>query len=138
MLKKTLVRWQDGSYDPYTEYYREVIVGKSYQDYSENRFGGDAETGERESEIPCLGQPGEKHEPAAHKIFREAKKVLSRQQAKAWQLVMVNGLTDTEAADKMHISRPAVSQYLATAAEKIKVYCEVNKYRIKDVSDDLL
>lgn len=147
MLKKTLVRWQDGSYDPYEEKYKEVVTSKKYVDYSGGTSGSYHDSDEGGSE-PTHANPdtlvenglemhGERHEPAARKIFREAKRrSLTTKQAQAWKLVKEQERDVTEAAEILGVTKSTVSELLTKAEDRIRRYCEENMHRIKEQEDD--
>lgn len=59
-------------------------------------------------------------DPQVKKAIEELTEVLSHRQMQVWRLCMRDGLSETEAADRLRISQQNVSKYLKSAKQKIE------------------
>ncbi len=143
--KKSVVKWQDGSTDPYNESYKE-LVGKDYWSHMQTKapfgFTDDGSVKESPSSNPDMfsdedverNDPSRKGTPqpsAEERLLDEAKKLLTDKQAQVWQAVMVEEYTTEETGDFLGVTQQMVSKHLAAARKKIIAYCAANKHRIK-------
>jgi DNA-binding CsgD family transcriptional regulator len=154
MIRKTLVRWQDGTYDNELllpeekcggEHYREIITKKSYVDYAAEKGLGDAdESRELSAANPDVIEeafnfgPGEAHPRASRIIMTQAVKSLTAEQLQVWKLCMSskNPKSETQAARILGISQPAIHYRLAGAIKRVTEFCESHLDLIKE--DDSL
>lgn len=151
MLRKTLVKWQDGTYDneallPHEkcggEHYREVITKKSYVDYAADRGLGDSETESHESWAanPDIAEStfdfgvGEAQPRASRIIMDQAIKQLTPKQREIWRLCMsaTKAKSVTEAAAILKLDHSTVSRQLAAATRAVTKFCEAHQDLIKE------
>lgn len=145
-LKKQLVRWQDGTYDPYADNYRVLNSKKTYADWRDGQPVNDdgevmglpnAAEPDQLSEDDNIFGKGEAQPSAAKIILTEAKNRLTDKQALAWEFVVVQQLTEEEAAQKMGIDRSVVSRHLKAAKKKVEKYCQANEFRIQELDENI-
>lgn len=123
MIKKSNsgVRWQDGSYDPYQERYKEVVTKKSYWNWVEENSPQD-ETGVY-IESPMANADVLADATDAQPVLTEdqddmrnaAYDQLSPRQKEVWDLAMREGRPQSEVAERLSISQPAVCKLLNAA-----------------------
>jgi DNA-directed RNA polymerase specialized sigma24 family protein len=146
MMKKALVRWQDGTYDAYADNYREIVTKKSYWDWVEGNNVTDEDGLLVESfranpdvltEDQGITYVPTRHESVLDVIKREAFTKLTPKQQDVWTLCMVQGRSEQDAANILDSTRPAVNQRLILAREKFAAYCESQKHRLaKDLDTE--
>lgn len=94
----------------------------AYEEWVETEGGGaDANDPDAYSDPMVWGKAGAGRFSADVEIGRaEFYELLTPAQFQVWNLVMVNGLTQADAARKLRISQPTVSHHLAAAMKKLK------------------
>jgi RNA polymerase sigma factor (sigma-70 family) len=145
--KRAVVKWQDGSKDPYEERYQER-PGKEYWAHMKAKtpfgFTEDGSVKESASANPDMYSDEDierldpeqsvkgSAQPSAEQILlNEAKKLLTEKQAQVWRALMMDELTGDEASDILGISQQMVSKHLSAARKKIQGYLQENAHRIK-------
>ncbi len=130
MIKKSnsSVRWQDGSYDPYQERYREVVTRQSYWDWVESNVPQDEHGAFIESPLsnPDVLADGQTVEPVLTEeldaLRVAAFEQLTPRQQEVWDLVMRQGHPQSEVAQRLEITQQAVSKLLDTAKASFTNY----------------
>ncbi len=115
------VRWQDGSYDPYHDNYREIVTKKSYWNWVEENAPQDEDGVYIESAIanPDSLMATRFVEPVLtedqDEIRQAAFNQLTPRQKEVWDLVMRQGFTEEEASSKLNVERVTVQTHLNRA-----------------------
>lgn len=156
--RKTLVRWQDGSYDKHIEkcegcpddhyeagedHYKEITSNQGYHEWlMGQRTSMDNPDNAEDLYEPKRANPdsltagedefwagGEAYPPVMLARLEAAVASLTEQQRAVWELVYVKGKPHEEAATLLGIGQPAVSRCAARAMDRVKEYMGVNKKR---------
>lgn len=151
--RKTLVRWQDGTYDVHLpkcescgvdhyvageEKYREVSKRSSAVRGTTERGSEDME--EQKQKEAVFSNPdslttdegvfwggGEAYPPASLARLEAAVATLTDRQREVWELIYVKGKAQEEAAKLLGISQPAISEHAATAMAKVRKFMGVKE-----------
>lgn len=149
--RKTLVRWQDGTYDKHLEkceacgvdhyvagedLYKEITSNQGYHDWLEaknNVARQDDEFHESSKANPNkleAGQDdiwtgGEAYPPASLARLEAAVAALTEKQREVWELVYVKGKTQGYAAEALGISQSTVNEHASAALAKVRKFMGV-------------
>lgn len=150
--RKTLVRWQDGSYDTHQEKctgcgvdhyvveedtYKEIVTNQSYHDWlmGKQKTKGDAEMEIREStranpDRLTAGEDefwrgGDSKPPSQLARLEAAVATLTEKQRAVWEMVYVEGKTEEDAAALLEITHQTVHEHATRALAKVREYMGV-------------
>lgn len=131
-----VVRWQDGTYDPYHDQYKEIVTKKSYWNWAEgnmamNKEGLSLEDPQANSDVLSdefsVWQGGEAYPPEGLQRLERALMELTEKQRYVFEQVYKNQRSQQELAEELGVSKAAVNELVTKAMKKVQAHFNVEK-----------